>query len=82
MLRTLDSMPKRARNTLLGNIADPKFVPPARPEVPATQPVTVNVPIEVLGRVGSGPGEVTERIGEGPRAGTMEPVYEIRYQGV
>jgi hypothetical protein len=32
MLRTLDSMPKRARNTLLGNIADPKFVRPHDPK--------------------------------------------------
>ena len=90
MLKTLDSMPKSARTRFLGKISAPTFAPPARaPRVAAgsSAPITITIPGTMVGALGrvldSGAvGEVRDRLGEGPRAQPVEPVYTINYRGL
>jgi len=84
MVRTFDSMPSPARKSLLGDVARPSYVPPAKPADIPTSPATVTVPTTVFSRVPAEArrapeGLVREMQGEGPRA---KPVYTIRYQGL
>jgi hypothetical protein len=83
MVSTLDSMPKGPRNKLLGEIADPKFAPPARAAAPTIPPPTTPVPTAAVGTLGRRIDvdrvDVEGMLGEGPRA---QPVYTIQYNGL
>lgn len=90
LLRNLDATPRRARSQLLGEIADPGFVPPRpdrRPERAAV-PTTVTIPTPVLLDLGRGlvdtgavaEGAVEESMSDGES--TAAPVYTIVYRGL
>lgn len=88
MVSTLDAMSATTRRNLLGEIAEPNFVPsetvaPTKLDVTFTRDTTDRVIANTLGTRVEGResplGESPETMGEGPRP---ELVYTIRYNGL
>jgi hypothetical protein len=75
MVANLDKVPQNTRDRLLGKIAAPSFVPPAKAASPPTTASTVTIPFSAFQiLVHPGPAE--------PDPEPVVPVYKIRYRGL